>query len=127
MLWSRPERAQRPIVEGAKRTFEPAISSAASASEIQSDGGLGTAQPASCVVGVGVSRPFDDRTFDVSAGADAAPVPVSLAGLDSSASGFAVCGRARSLRAQPVPLKTTAGGANALRIGPLQFGHAEGP
>lgn len=38
-----------------------------------------------------------------------------------------VAADARSFLAQPVPLKWTAGGENALRILPPQFGQADGP
>jgi hypothetical protein len=110
MLWSCPIRAHRPIVPGVNFTFDDASRSAASDTEIQSDGGFDICQSGSfaageaCVEVVGAPAADSPLAGDSALAGDfgASPelVPVS--------SGPVRLGRPpfdRSLRAQPVPLK----------------------
>jgi hypothetical protein len=107
MLDSRPVRAQAPIVLGRKWTLAAARISDASARVIQSAAaiaysaaGSGAFASPARVEGAGVDSPGEEPSFDsavVARGADRL---------------------ARSFFAQPDPLKTMAGGTNALRIVP---------
>jgi hypothetical protein len=123
-------------------TFEDASSSAASESEIQSDGGFDIGQSGSFEVGPEAVPLADDsapEAVPVSVVEDPAPevVPASFvedsapspelapASLDSARLGLAELDR--SLRAQPLPLKWTAGAANARFIAPPHLGQFDGP
>lgn len=149
MLCSRPARAQRPTVPGVKWTLEAASSRDASSRLIQSEGGRGIAQPAALpplepdepdeLVPVlaldapgAADDPADSPLGESDAPAPPDPVDPSAPRPEPSApspAAFDLRAGAdpRSLRAQPEPLKTTAGGANALRIGPPQTGQVDGP
>lgn len=96
MLWRRPCLAHLPMVPLVNLTFEAASMPAASASEIQSEGGLGIGQSevaADLSALTGAAPEVDSAE---------APVPVG-AGLVVSSAGFDGLTE-RSLRAQPEPL-----------------------
>lgn len=127
MLWSRPSLAHRPIVPGVNFTFDDARRPAASDREIQSDGGFG----------IGQSESLDAAAPALESGA---PVfePDALEfepadGAALSADSALGAGAARplppegSLRAQPVPLKWTAGAEMDFLICPWHLGHSVGP
>lgn len=124
MLWSLPERAHPPIVEGRKRTFAASRISAASASVIQSD-------PEGTIVAWFQSPSLVELADDVPAALDsdgcleAEPslFERSVPGVSPEEALLPVDADAadrRSFFAQPLPLNTIAGGANALRIEPSE-------
>ncbi len=127
MLCSRPCLAHRPIVPGVNFTFDDARRPAASEREIQSDGGFG----------IGQSESLDAAAPELESGApvfepDALEFePADAAAL--SADSALGAGAARplppegSLRAQPVPLKWTAGAEMDFLICPWHLGHSVGP
>jgi hypothetical protein len=119
MLWSRPVRAQRPIVPDVKRTFDAASRSAASDREIQSVGGFDIGQS----VSFGAVSPPDPAEAPDSAPDPALEPPEPLES-DSFRAGLLGRPEERSLRAQPVPLKWTASGPMALRMCAPHLGQA---
>jgi hypothetical protein len=114
MLTSCPVRAHLPIVPDVKWTLCAASNSAASERVIQSVGGLDIGQSPS---------------FGFLGAEDAASSELESEPLDPPDLSACLAGRleARSLRAQPEPLKCTAGGAKAFFIGEPQSGQADGP
>jgi hypothetical protein len=129
MLWSCPDRAHRPIVPGVNFTFEDASSSAASDREIQSDGSFDICQSAS-LAGASAVSAFDDAPAAVPVGPSSELELELELELDPESDG------ARfdleeppelSFRAQPLPLKWTAGATMAFFIGPPHTLHTEGP
>ena len=129
------------MVSLVRRMFEAASNSAASEREIQSVGGFDICQSASLGVGPPdapegadeletLDDPPESEDDDADPPADAAaPEAASAEPLDpeSRESGLAGLLAPRSLRAQPVPLKWTAGAPIAFFIGEPHFGHAAGP
>jgi hypothetical protein len=115
IVCSFPERAQRPIVSAWKCTFAAASSSAASEREIQSAGGFDIAQLPSPAVELALGLGLASFVLAASPGAAG---PLALP--DDRDDAF-------SLRAQPLPLKWTAGAANDFRMGLPQAGQTEGP
>jgi hypothetical protein len=128
-------------------TFEDASSSAASESDIQSEGGFDIGQSgsfAAATVPVADSAPDaapvpppDDSAPDVEPDAVPDVASVSLAEVpptspEPTAASFDAARPDlpeldRSLRAQPLPLKWTAGAENARFISPPHFGQVDGP
>jgi hypothetical protein len=119
MLWSRPVRAQRPIVSDVKRTFEAASSSAACDRDIQSVGGFDIDQSVSLGA---VSLPDPPEAPD--SASDPALEPPEPLESDSFGAGLLGRPEERSFRAQPVPLKWTPGAEIALRIRAPHLGQA---
>ena len=99
-------------MDGANFTFEDARRSDASAREIQSDGGFGI---------------YWSGSFDVDApepeSEDGAAPSVGLGSFASVRPALAF----RDVRAQPVPLKCTAGAEMQFRMWPWHLGHSLGP
>jgi hypothetical protein len=126
MLWSRPVRAHAPIVDVVKCTFAAARMDCASARVIQSvAAGIGQSLlvPPGPVDGAG-SAGLDSVDAPSAAVVALSPPPASSVEADARDRAAA----RRSFFAQPVPLKWTAGAANAFFTGPLpQSGHADGP
>lgn len=108
------------MVPGVNLTLEDASNSAASEREIQSDGGFDIGQSGSFTAGVALDD-APPRLADDSAPASE-PAPGSPG---DSRVGLPVIDR--SFRAQPLPLKWTAGTAKAFFIGPPQSGQVDGP
>jgi hypothetical protein len=122
MLESRPFRAQAPIVDGLKRTFDASRISAASLNVIQSAADGIVQSPRSVEADEAVSV-FALSSVDPLSELD----PSVLSPLDDV--DLLVVVVRRSFFAQPVPLKWMAGAANALRSVPSapQFGQNAGP
>ena len=144
MLWSRPERAQPPIVDVVKWTLAAARSACASDNEIQSvaDGTCQSAclaglEPAGAAGPLGIPLPsppeggFGDASSpfpDVASPEGLASV--AAASLEASAEDDSLLDEAaerRSFFAHPEPLKWTAGEEIAFLTGPPpQRAHASG-
>jgi len=127
MLWSRPVRAQRPIVSDVKWTFEDASKSTASEREIQSVGGFdigqsapwGVAPPDGTLDGRADAEPESDDPLDPEAESEDPldpeaesddpldPEPEPDDALDPGSLSVVLAGLpgALSFRAQPVPVK----------------------
>jgi hypothetical protein len=113
--------------------FDDASRSAASESEIQSDGGLDIGQSGSfeavpplavgLVPDAAVSVPLAAVVLAAEAAA-LSPDPAA-ASFDPARDDFAAL--ERSLRAQPLPVKCTAGAEKALFIAPPHWGQTDGP
>jgi hypothetical protein len=99
-------------VDGANFTFEDARRSDASTREIQSDGGFGIYRSGS----------FNGDAPELASEDDTTP-SVDLGSVASARPAFAF----RDMRAQPVPLKCTAGAEMQFRMWPRHLGHSLGP
>jgi hypothetical protein len=131
MLWSWPSRAHRPIVPGANLTFADARMSAASDREIQSDGGFDIYQSGSFAADPPAADALDEEGWlepllvddsvepllEAGAGLSLESAFCSVDSLDSLAPGLPDFPDG-SLRAQPLPLKCTAGAEMAFLITP---------
>jgi hypothetical protein len=111
--------------------FEDASNSAASEREIQSDGGFDIGQSGS-FVGVAAESAVSDfgsvpPLLDDESPLDPPVDPEPESESDELRLGFAPLLPDRSLRAQPLPLKWTAGATIAFFIGPPQTGQTVGP
>jgi hypothetical protein len=120
MLWSCPTRAHRPIVPGVNLTFDDASSSAASESDIQSDGGFDIGQSGSFAAESVLTCDPAASPDDSAAAAELAPASGDVARPDLPEPD-------RSLRAQPLPLKWTVGATMAFLIGPPHSRQVAGP
>jgi hypothetical protein len=101
-------------VAGVNFTFEDARRSDASASEIQSDGGFGICQSGS------LDADASELALD---GGGVPSVELDLGSFPSARAALPF----GCVRAQPVPLKCTAGAEMEFLMGPWQFGHTMGP
>jgi hypothetical protein len=114
--------------------FEDASSSAASESEIQSDGGFDIGQSCSFEAApppladsvLGAEPEVDSELDAVSELLDDDSPPVSLEPLVAARLDLLLV-EERSFLAQPLPLKWTAGAEKARVIGPPHLGHVDGP
>jgi hypothetical protein len=107
-------------VSAVNLTLDEASNSAASEREIQSDGGLDIDQSGS--FGDDVASDDATESVDVDTGFSPELDPASVEGAR-----FDLVALDRSLRAQPLPLKWTAGAARVRFMGPPQFGQIVGP
>jgi hypothetical protein len=119
------------MVSGVNLTFEDASNSAASESEIQSEGGFDIGQsgawPVDSGFGAGTVAVADDSDVgDDSAEEESLAPPATLSDSFVVARADLVASD-RSLRAQPLPLKWTAAAVMAFFIGPPHSVHVVGP